>query len=48
MQTYMHVIPGMDAAAANQVADLILGRCAQDIPTVESSMDAEMDAGGDK
>ncbi len=42
MQTYMHVIPGMDAAAANQVADLILGapRAAQREP----SMDADVDA----
>ena len=43
MQTYMHVIPGMDAAAANQVADLILGRGDE----LEASTDAEMDAGGD-
>jgi integrase len=43
MQTYMHVIPGMDAAAANQVADLILGRGEK----LEASTDAEMDAGDD-
>jgi hypothetical protein len=41
MQTYMHVIPGMDAAAANQVADLILGgRSAK----IEPSTDADLDA----
>ncbi|HET6562277.1 MAG TPA: site-specific integrase [Marmoricola sp.] len=43
MQTYMHVIPGMDAAAANQIADLILGRGDE----FEASTDAEMDAGDD-
>ena len=41
MQTYMHVIPGMDAAAANQVADLILGGSAA---SDDGSMDADLDA----
>jgi hypothetical protein len=44
MQTYMHVIPGMDAAAADEVAALILG--AED--TTDDLMDAEMDAGGQR
>ena len=42
MQTYMHVIPGMDAAAANQVADLILGTNSPH--PLELSTDAELDA----
>ncbi len=41
MQTYMHVIPGMDAAAANQVADLILGGGNAEL---EASTDADLDA----
>lgn len=41
MQTYMHVIPGMDAAAANQVAELILGGGNAEL---EASMDADLDA----
>ena len=41
MQTYMHVIPGMDAAAADEVAALILGADADDL---DDLMDAEMDA----
>lgn len=41
MQTYMHVIPGMDAAAAHQVADLILGGSAA---SDDGSMDADLDA----
>lgn len=43
MQTYMHVIPGMDAAAADEVAELILGT---DDDDPDEPMDAEMDAGG--
>ena len=45
MQTYMHVIPGMDAAAADEVAALILG-ADEDGP--DEPMDAKMDAGGQK
>ncbi len=47
MQTYMHVIPGMDAAAADQVAALILGRPDDGAPTdeLEPSTDATLDAG---
>ena len=44
MQTYMHVIPGMDAAAADEVAALILGADND----LDALMDAEMDAGGRK
>lgn len=43
MQTYMHVIPGMDAAAADEIATLILGE--QD-PGRQNGMDAILDAGG--
>ena len=41
MQTYMHVIPGMDTAVADEVADLILG-------TDEDDPDEPMDAGGEE
>ena len=43
MQTYMHVIPGMDAAAADQVAALILGA---DDDGSDELTDAEKDAEG--
>jgi hypothetical protein len=50
MQTYMHVIPGMDAAAAKEVANLILGEALPDVaaqdPGGPSGMDAILDAGG--
>ncbi len=45
MHTCMHVIPGMDAAAADAVADLILG--AED-DSFDELMDAKMDAGDEK
>jgi integrase len=52
MQTYMHVIPGMDAAAADEIAMLILGEA---VPHLEardesrpSGMDAILDAGSEK
>jgi integrase len=52
MQTYMHVIPGMDAAAANEIAELILGgtgtRGAAQPAEAQSGMDAILDAGGQK
>lgn len=57
MQTYMHVIPGMDAEAANQIATLILGDSHSDtepgadaglIDILESPMDAKMDARSEK
>jgi hypothetical protein len=48
----MHVIPGMDAAAADEIAMLILG---ETVPHVEahddsrqSGMDAILDAGSEK
>jgi hypothetical protein len=48
MQTYMHVIPGMDEALANQVATLILGPAAAGRTTTEDEMDEKMDEGADK
>ncbi len=45
MQTYMHVIPGMDAAAADEVAALILGETAS---SPENGMDAILDAGSER
>jgi hypothetical protein len=42
MHTSMRVIPGMDAEAANQVADLILGGGNAELG---ASTDADLDAG---
>ena len=52
MQTYMHVIPGMDAAAADEIATLILG--APEAPAADTTadtaipMDAILDAGSER
>ena len=51
MQTYMHVIPGMDAEAANHIADLILGPETPEPARAATDgilMDADLDAGGTK
>lgn len=52
MQTYMHVIPGMDAEAADQIANLILGdpeaRPGGNDEAGESTMDAILDARSDE
>ena len=48
MQTYMHVIPGMDQAAADEVALLILGPGGQTPEIVEDAMDAHLDATEDE
>ncbi len=48
----MHVIPGMDAAAANEIAELMLGEPgaheAAQSGEAQSGMDAILDAGGQK
>lgn len=43
MQTHMHVIPGMDAAAAIELATLTLGETASG---PQNGMDGILDAGG--
>ena len=51
MQTYMHVIPGMDQEAADEVVTLILGPEAVDgsgTTMVEDPRDADLDAQGDE
>jgi hypothetical protein len=45
MQTYMHVIPGMDAAAADEIASLILGETEAPAAGPQAGMDAILDAG---
>ena len=45
MQTYMHVIPGMDAAAADEIATLILG---ERTSGRQNGMDAILDARSEK
>jgi integrase len=52
LQTYTHVIPGMDQAAANEIANLILGPAdadnADDVEKVEDLRDADPDAEEDE
>jgi integrase len=52
MQTYMHIIPGMDEQVANEVAALILGTDRADEPRlttiIEDAADADPDAGDEK
>jgi len=52
MQTYMHVIPGMDEAVANEVAALILGPAENsdiDQPAaLADGMDEKMDEGDEE
>jgi len=47
LQTYTHVIPGMDQAAANEIANLILGPLTV-ADNVEDAREANRDAGGDE
>jgi integrase len=44
MQTYMHVIPGMDAAAADEIASLILGETEEPAAGPEAGPETGMDA----
>ncbi len=48
MQTYMHVIPGMDAAAASEVAALIFGSDDGSTDLMDARMDAQEQEAGRK
>jgi hypothetical protein len=48
MQTYMHVIPGMDEALAHEVAALILGPAEAVDSGPLAEMDEKMDEGADE